>query len=244
MLPDDLSRILTRKLDWKNRALIVGHCVAAFSVLRYAEFTFQAVLLTGTGIAAILPTSLTLNLIAELRPRFERFTVDIRPNWDAICADYGMASSELMADALALRRGELYSVLRDGLPSIDCERTTVWRYRQLARYITEAQTPEVKLIADTQIKDLEKMHGAIETAMYALLRQEAKRRAHLSPKSVSHVAALISVALNKAFRLDYIDINPMLRVKLPKVPKKKAVSLKEDEFRMLRKVCRGEWTFV
>jgi integrase len=61
---------------------------------------------------------------------------------------------------------------------------------------------------------------------------------------VRHIAGLLNVALNKAFRLELIAVNPMLRVELPSFEKQDARSLTLDEIRKLRDACRGEWTFM
>ena len=48
-----------------------------------------------------------------------------------------------------------------------------------------------------------------------LRRMKGKRREHLSVRTVRHIAGLLSVALNKAFRAGTIQVNLMLRVELP-----------------------------
>ena len=62
--------------------------------------------------------------------------------------------------------------------------------------------------------------------------------------AVRHVGGLLHVALNKAFKLELIQVNPMLRVELPSVEKQDARSLTPDEIHGLREVCRGDWTFT
>ena len=52
------------------------------------------------------------------------------------------------------------------------------------------------------------------------------------------------VALNKAFRLDLIPVNPMFRVELPPFEQKDARSLAPAEIQRLRETCRGDWTFA
>jgi integrase len=66
----------------------------------------------------------------------------------------------------------------------------------------------------------------------------------ISARTVRHVADVLRVALNEAFRLDLIPVNPMLKVKLPSVEKKEAKSLTPEQIGALREVCRGDWTFV
>jgi len=116
-----------------------------------------------------------------------------------------------------------------------CTPKTRERYFQLARYVPES-------IASAALPALK--HAAIETAMYDLLRAPAKRRAHLSARTVRHVAGLLNVALNKAFRLELIPVNPMLRVELPNVQRSQVRSLDPAEISALRDACRGDWTFA
>jgi integrase len=65
----------------------------------------------------------------------------------------------------------------------------------------------------------------------------------LSAKTVREIAGVLSVSLNKAFRLRKTNLNPLLRVELPKVEKSDARSLTLDELQQLRNACRGDWTF-
>src|SRR5262249_33604033 len=87
-------------------------------------------------------------------------------------------------------------------------------------------------------------HTQLEAALYRLLKAKGKRREHVSARTVRHVAGLLNVALNKAFRLELIAVNPMLRVELPTVEKKDARRLTPDEIHRLRDACRGDWTFA
>jgi integrase len=61
---------------------------------------------------------------------------------------------------------------------------------------------------------------------------------------VRHVAALLNVALNKAFRLDLIAVNPMLKVEQPTAESRDARSLTPEEIKALHAACRGDWTFA
>ena len=79
----------------------------------------------------------------------------------------------------------------------------------------DAKEREPAQLAATPLTELKRT--AVESAVYALLRMKAKRRDHLSLTSVREIAAVLSVALNEAFRLDKIAVNPLLKVKLPKV---------------------------
>lgn len=121
-----------------------------------------------------------------------------------------------------------------------CQPKTLERYQQLAGYILDAPEGSVQL-AGVDLAELS--HTQIESALYGLLKLPGKRRAHISARTVRHVGGLLSVALNKAFRLDLVPVNPMLRVELPAAQPKDARSLTPDEIRVLRETCRGDWTF-
>jgi len=131
--------------------------------------------------------------------------------------------------------------LRDYAPH-RCGPKTLERYWQLAKYVLNAAEGEVAVLAGTALAELR--HTTIESALYALLRQPGKRREHLSPKSVRGVAGVLSVAFNEAFRLDKIQVNPLLRVKLPKVDRVEARALTPEEMERLRAMCRGDWTLT
>jgi integrase len=131
--------------------------------------------------------------------------------------------------------------LRDYGPE-RCQPKTLERYHALASYILDAKEGEPAKLAATPL--IEADHKIIEAALRALLRMKAKRIAHLSPKTVREIAAVLSVSLNEAFRLEKIMINPLLRVRLPKVERVEARSLSPEEVRRLRDACSGDWTFV
>ena len=130
--------------------------------------------------------------------------------------------------------------LRDYAPQ-RCEPKTIERYHQLAGYVLNATEGEPARLAATPLAEVD--HVIVEAALYALLRMPAKRRAHLSAKSVREVAAVLGVSLGKAFKLGKIVVNPLLRVELPKAEKPEARSLTPGEVQRLREVCRGDWTF-
>jgi integrase len=67
---------------------------------------------------------------------------------------------------------------------------------------------------------------------------------HMLPKTVREIAAVLSVSLNEAVRLEKIMINPLLRVRLPKVERVEARSLNPEEVHRLRDACGGDWTFT
>jgi integrase len=118
---------------------------------------------------------------------------------------------------------------------------TLERYRGLASYILDATEGEPAKLAATPLAEVD--HKIVEAALRALLHMKAKRIAHLSPKTVREVAGVLSVSLNEAYRLEKIAINPMLRVKLPKVEQSDARSLTPEEMNRLRDACRNDWTF-
>ena len=103
--------------------------------------------------------------------------------------------------------------LRDYGPE-RCQPKTLERYRSLANCVLGATEGEPAQLAATPLEKVD--HKLVEAALRALLRMKAKRVAHLSPKTVREVAGVLSVSLNEAFRLEKININPLLRVKLPK----------------------------
>jgi integrase len=123
-----------------------------------------------------------------------------------------------------------------------CQLKTLERYRQLVRYITAATAGEISTVAQTPISALK--HVQLESALRALLKQKAVRRDHISARTVRHVAGVLQVALNEAFRLDLIPVNPMLKVKLPSVEQTQAKFLTPEQIGALREVCRGDWTFA
>jgi hypothetical protein len=114
-----------------------------------------------------------------------------------------------------------------------CQPKTLERYRGLVAYVN-GDAP-CATIAQTLLGELR--HAPIEAALYALLRAKGKRREHISARTVRHVAGVLNVALNKAFRLELISVNPMLRVELPSVETKDAFSLTPDQVQALRAVC-------
>lgn len=105
-----------------------------------------------------------------------------------------------------------------------------------------AKDGEPAALAATPLEDVK--HPEVESALCALLRMPAKERKHLSPKTVREVASVLSVALNEAFRLDKILVNPFLKVRLPKVERAEARALSADEMQRLRDACRNDWTFT
>jgi len=129
---------------------------------------------------------------------------------------------------------ETYAVQR-------CQPKTLERYRQLAQYVISAESP-IAPVSATPLSAL--THREIEPALYALLEAKGKRREHISARTVRQVAGLVNVALNKAFRLELIQVNPMLRVELPPFEKRDARSLTREQIMKLRDICRGDWTFA
>jgi len=123
-----------------------------------------------------------------------------------------------------------------------CQPKTVERYRQLAAYITDSSDAEIGALANTPISRVTRKD--IKLAMFALLRAKGKRREHISPRTVRHVAGLVSSALSEGVELEMLPANPMLRLRgLPAAEKPEVRALTPDEIRALRQVCRGDWTF-
>ena len=112
--------------------------------------------------------------------------------------------------------------------------------RRLAAYVLKTSSGEPAALAQRPLADV--THQQLEATFYGLLKARGKRRKHISARTVRHVAGSLNVALNKAFKLEFIQVNPMLRVELPSVEKKDAFSLTPDEFRSLREICRDDWT--
>jgi len=131
--------------------------------------------------------------------------------------------------------------LRDYAPH-QCAPKTIERYHQLASYILNAAEGAPAVLAATPLVDLK--HLAVETALYALLRMPARRKKHLSPKSVREIAGVLSVSLNEAFPLDKVLVSPLLKVRLPKVERIEARALTPEEMDRLRNKCRGDWTLT
>jgi integrase len=119
---------------------------------------------------------------------------------------------------------------------------TLERYQSLANYLLLGKTPELSLLSATPLTDVS--HVRLESALLRLLRVRSARKEHLSRRTVRAVGAVISVALEKAVRLDMIPVNPMSKVELPPAEKPQARSLTLEEVKALRRVCRGDWTYL
>ena len=62
-------------------------------------------------------------------------------------------------------------------------------------------------------------------------------------KTVHHIASVMRSALEDAFRLEMIEVNPMLRVKLPKLEKHRDKrSLNPEEIDTLLRTTLDDWT--
>lgn len=124
-----------------------------------------------------------------------------------------------------------------------CQPKTMERYRQLAAYITSATEGEIAVLANLPLSAIGRKD--VKQALFALLRLKGKRREHLSPRTVRHVAGVLSAALSEAVDLEMLQANPMLRLKgLPSAEPTDARSLTPDEMRAIRDQCRGDWTFA
>ncbi len=115
-----------------------------------------------------------------------------------------------------------------------CTAKSAERYTQLAGYVLDSRLAPLGLSQLT--------HHEIETWLFSLLTAKAVRRKHLGARSVRLIAGVLSVALEKASRLDLIAANPMRKVELPRMCEPDARSLSLDEIQALRNACRGDWT--
>jgi integrase len=149
----------------------------------------------------------------------------------------------LRIDELRLHRGQAVPItfgehLRQWLDQHApqrCTPKTLERYHQLSSYVLKNDS-----LALTSLRDI--TAAQMETSLYALLKAPGTRKKHLSAKTVRHVAGVMNVALNKAFRLGLIDVNPMLRVELPAIEKHDARSLTPKEIDALLDACLDDWT--
>ncbi|MFN7939868.1 MAG: site-specific integrase [Bryobacteraceae bacterium] len=124
----------------------------------------------------------------------------------------------------------------------NCTPKTVERYRTLAAYLDSPSIPEIASLAATPISEIRR--PALRAAFHAMLRMKAKRRSHVSVRTVRHVAALVSVARSEAVEQELIPSNPMFRLKLPRNEKVETRSLTPEQVQALRDACRGDWTFT
>jgi integrase len=127
-----------------------------------------------------------------------------------------------------------------------CERKTLSRYAQLANYITaDDAPPEMNTLARTPLASVRR--AQFKPALFALLSAKAKRREHLSGRSILHVRGLLSVALNEAVEQELLPANPMAGLKLKGLSPKRgeiARALTSSEIQAARQVCLGDWTFT
>lgn len=117
---------------------------------------------------------------------------------------------------------------------------TIERYQRLANYLLSGTTRELETLRDTPLCDVR--HQQLESSLLSLLGVQTKRKLRLSIRTIRHVAGLLSVALQKAYLLDYIPVNWMHKVTLPAAEPSQVRTLTITEAGKLRKVCRGEWT--
>jgi len=127
--------------------------------------------------------------------------------------------------------------------SATCEESTLERYRQLLRYLTENPEEKIRTIASTPLKSVQWMHNELEWALLKLYKQPAKRRDHLSAATIHDVAQLLNVSFNKAIKKDLIHANPVAKFEnLPKVVKKEAISFNADQLGAIQEASAGNWT--
>lgn len=130
---------------------------------------------------------------------------------------------------------EVYAPLR-------CSMKTIERYRELAEYVVRGATDKLAAVASTKVSNLQ--HTALEPALLSLLEAPAVRCDHLSTRTLRHIASVVCAALNKAWLLDLIPANPMLKVELPGIDPREVRALSPVEISALRDSCRGDWMFA
>lgn len=118
---------------------------------------------------------------------------------------------------------------------------TLERYRELITYVVAGPSELLVQLSNRPLPCI--THAELEPALTSLVGARGKRR-QLSVRLVRHVAGVVSVAMRKAFALNLISSNPMLKVELPRVPRKSARGLTPFEIQAVREVCREDWTFV
>jgi integrase len=121
-----------------------------------------------------------------------------------------------------------------------CSRKTIERYGSLAKYFETGPDP-LRQVAETNLVNLS--HIALEAGLLAL-QNFGQRKKRLSAKTVRLLGGLISASLQKAWRLDLIQTNPMRKVDLPRLAIREARFLTLEEMQSLRRVCREDWTFA
>ncbi len=118
-------------------------------------------------------------------------------------------------------------------------RKTLERYRELAKYITDAigSIPLQQLTADR----VERFYSDLE-------KSGGRNGAPLSPTTARHVHQVFKRAMNAARRLDVIALNPFEKLEKADVPKKtesRAVSFDPDQLRLLLQNLEraGDWLY-
>lgn len=119
-------------------------------------------------------------------------------------------------------------------------RVTIHRYQALANYILDAATMQLGELSRMSLADLNPQN--LERGLLSLIAAPGRRREKLSMRTIRHVGAFVRVALGKAWRLDLIGENHMLKVELPNPPHPLTRSLTPDEMRRLQLACRHDWT--
>lgn len=105
----------------KHTALgLLLFCIPYAICVYFADFTAKQSILVGAfGFFAIQAFRIALALAKQQQPQFEPFWVRIRPNWFAICHDFGLAAGEEWVALQERMRQEVdseaYSVIRNGL---------------------------------------------------------------------------------------------------------------------------------
>jgi integrase len=190
------------------------------------------------------------------RPRW-RFRVYAGKNETGTKVFQGKGGFAKEGDARTEMQRFIEALQNQNTPAPSQQRTLgEWLKEWLSTYAAERVQPKtlegytqlvrnyVSPIALAGVPLSELTHHQIEAALYGLLKAQAKRKEHVSASTVRHVGHLLGIALNKAFRLELIQANPMARVEMPSVEKKDMRSLTPIEIRALRETCRGDWTFA
>lgn len=129
-------------------------------------------------------------------------------------------------------------------PARCTSRKTVERYKELAGYVVEPATPELAALASTGLRALRP--DEIEAGLLSLLRAEGRGRSRngLSVRTVRHVAGVLHVALEKAWRLGLVPENLMRKVEWPRLDSSRLTrALTAGELSRLRDVCREDAIF-
>lgn len=129
----------------------------------------------------------------------------------------------------------------DAYAPLRCEsRKTIEAYRTLARHVEEPATEAMRQAAETRLSELN--HAQLEEAICSLAFAPARRRERLSARTIRHLAGLLGVSLQKAAHLGLIESNPVRLVELPRVGRREAPCLTDEQIQRLRDASRCDAT--